>query len=150
MWVSGEAVHVEESSIQEISALSAQFFCEPKTALKITNKHIQTLQQTKPSNKQNPPTALYLMQIKSQSFCKSLQSLIWSIPVHSGTSLPSSLLFSYQSSILLGTSLMVQWLKLHDPNTGGPSLVWSLVRELDPTCRNQKSHVLQLRPGIAK
>ena len=33
-----------------------------------------------------------------------------------------------------GTSLMVQWLRLHVPNAG--AWVRSLVRELDPTCRN--------------
>ena len=81
MWVSGEAVHVEESSIQEISALSAQFFCEPKTALKITNKHIQTLQQTKPSNKQNPPTNKTLQQLfiscrlKAKVFARAYKAL---------------------------------------------------------------------------
>ena len=32
------------------------------------------------------------------------------------------------------TSLVVQWLRLHTPNAG--VTVRSLVRELDPTCRN--------------
>ena len=41
-----------------------------------------------------------------------------------------------------GTSLVVQWLRLHAPNAGG--LVPSLVRELDPIC------MPQLRPGGAK
>jgi len=31
-----------------------------------------------------------------------------------------------------------------------PVQVWSLVRELDPTCSNQRSRVLQLRFSIAK
>ena len=34
-----------------------------------------------------------------------------------------------------GTSLVVQWLRLHTPNGGGPQ-AGSLVRELDPTCGN--------------
>ena len=34
-----------------------------------------------------------------------------------------------------GTSLMVQWLRLHAPHAGGPG-VQSLVRELDPTCHD--------------
>ena len=38
-----------------------------------------------------------------------------------------------------GTSLMVQWLRLQAPNVGGQVL--SLVRELDPTCCNQKGHM---------
>ena len=33
-----------------------------------------------------------------------------------------------------GTSLVVQWLRLHAPNAGGPGLI--PVREIDPTCRN--------------
>ena len=56
--------------LQDISAPSAQFFCEPKTALKITNKHTNP-----PTNKQNPPTALYLLQIKSQSFARAYNAL---------------------------------------------------------------------------
>ena len=35
-----------------------------------------------------------------------------------------------------GTSLVVQWLRLQAPNVGGQVL--SLVRELDPTCCDQK------------
>ena len=36
---------------------------------------------------------------------------------------------------LLGTFLMVHWLRLCSPNAGGAQ-VQSLVRELDPTCRS--------------
>ena len=36
-----------------------------------------------------------------------------------------------------GTSLVVQWLRHHTSNAGDP--VWSLVRELDLECHNQKS-----------
>ena len=45
-----------------------------------------------------------------------------------------------------GTCLVVQWLRRHTPNAGGP------VRELDPEChlKDQRSHVLQLGPDIAK
>ena len=35
---------------------------------------------------------------------------------------------------LIETSLVVQWLRFHTPNSGAQ--VWSLVRELDPTCYN--------------
>ena len=34
----------------------------------------------------------------------------------------------------LGTSLVVQWLRLHSPNAGGQDQ--SLVRELGPTCHH--------------
>ena len=104
MWVSGEAVHVEESSIQEISALSAQFFCEPKTALKITNKHIQTLQQTKPSNKQNPPTNKTLQQLFIS--CR-LKAKVFAIGYRAPSVLLSLLLFlsPLQHSPLTHTAL---------------------------------------------
>ena len=58
---------------------------------------------------------------------------------------------------ILGTSLVVQWLRLRAPNAGAQ--VRFLVRELDPVCRNrefichnddQRSCLLQLRPGAAK
>ena len=58
---------------------------------------------------------------------------------------------------ILGTSLVVQWLRLHAPNAGAQ--VRFLVRELDPACHNwelichhddQRSCLLQLRPGAAK
>ena len=41
----------------------------------------------------------------------------------------------------MGTSLVVQWLRLCAPNAGGRGLIQ--VRELKPTCFNQKSHMLQ-------
>ena len=47
---------------------------------------------------------------------------------------PGSLCGNVKGS-LCGTSLVVQWLRLHGPNAGG--LVQSLVRELDPACRPQ-------------
>ena len=37
-----------------------------------------------------------------------------------------------QKSPAVGTSLVVQWLRLCAPNAGDP--VQSLIRELDPTC----------------
>ena len=37
-------------------------------------------------------------------------------------------------NIILGTSLVVHWLRHHAPNAG--DLVYSLVGELDPTCCN--------------
>ena len=43
-----------------------------------------------------------------------------------------------------GTSLVVQWVRLHAPNAGGPGS--TLVRELDPTCMLQlRVHMPQLR-----
>ena len=39
-----------------------------------------------------------------------------------------------KKNVYLGTCLVVQWLRLHAPNEGGP--VQSLVGELDPTCHN--------------
>ena len=36
---------------------------------------------------------------------------------------------------------MVQWLRLHAPNAGGPGLIPD---------QGTRSHMLQLRPGIAK
>ena len=35
---------------------------------------------------------------------------------------------------ILGTFLVVQWLRIPAPNAGAQ--VWSLLRELDPTCHN--------------
>ena len=64
-----------------------------------------------------------------------------------------------------GTSLMVQWLRLHTPNAGGPSLIpdqgprshmqqlkSSHVEIKDPACCKEhwKSSIPQLRPGAAK
>ena len=46
----------------------------------------------------------------------------------------------------MGTSLVVRWLRLHTPYQRAQ--VWSLVRELDPTSCNWKSHVLQGRSEI--
>ena len=37
-----------------------------------------------------------------------------------------------QKGLAVGTSLVVQWLRLCAPNAGDP--VQSLIRELDPTC----------------
>ena len=39
--------------------------------------------------------------------------------------------FHFETNKTVGTSLVVQWLRLHAPNAGVP--VGSLVRELDPT-----------------
>ena len=48
-----------------------------------------------------------------------------------------------------GTSLVVQWVRLHTPTAGG--LIRSLVMELDPACMPQlRSRVLQLGPSAAK
>ena len=45
----------------------------------------------------------------------------------------------------LGTSLVVQWVRLCAPNAGGAG-VQSLVKELDPTCMPQlRVHMWQLR-----
>ena len=46
------------------------------------------------------------------------------------------------------TSLVVQWLRLHTPNTGDS--VRTLVREPEFHMPQQRVHVLQLRPSIAK
>ena len=40
-----------------------------------------------------------------------------------------------------GTSLVVQWLRLHVPNTGGPG---------STSGQGIRSHMLQLRPGAAE
>ena len=45
----------------------------------------------------------------------------------------------YMILIVSGTFLVIQWLRLQAPNVGGQVL--SLVRELDPTCCNQKGHM---------
>ena len=58
---------------------------------------------------------------------------------------------------------MVQWLRLHDLSAGGPGLIpgqgtRSHVPQLrvrmpkDPTCcmEDQRSHVLQIKPGTTK
>ena len=48
----------------------------------------------------------------------------------------------------LGTSLVVQWIRLHAPNAG--TWVQSLVREQDPTCMPQlRVHMPQLRSPSA-
>ena len=64
-----------------------------------------------------------------------------------------------------GTTLVVQWLRLHTPNAGGPSLIpdqgprshmpqlkSSHVEIKDPACCNEhwRSSMPQLRPGAAK
>ena len=64
-----------------------------------------------------------------------------------------------------GTTLVVQWLRLHTPNAGGPSLIpdqgprshmqqlkSSHVEIKDPACCKEhwKSSIPQLRPGAAK
>ena len=41
----------------------------------------------------------------------------------------------------LGTSLVVQWLRLHTPNAEGPGSIPG---------QGTRSHMLQLRPGTAK
>lgn len=49
-----------------------------------------------------------------------------------------------------GTFLVVQWLRLHDPNVGARD------KELDPACPSEKTHMpkrphkMKLRPGTAK
>ena len=51
-------------------------------------------------------------------------------------------------SWIVGTSLVVQWLRLHAPNAGGPgSIPGQGTRSHMPQWR---SCVLQLRPGVAK
>ena len=67
--------------------------------------------------------------------------------------------------LLHETSLVVQWLRLHAPNAGGPGSTpgqetrsYMLQQKSlhattkDPTCYNEdrKSHVLQVRPRVAK
>ena len=42
---------------------------------------------------------------------------------------------------MLGTSLLVQWLRLSAPNAGGPGSIPG---------QGTRSHMLQLRPGEAK
>ena len=61
-----------------------------------------------------------------------------------------------------GTSLVVQWLKLHDPNAGGPGMIPGqgtryCMPQLKIRMPEQRSHmqqrrsyVLQLRPSVAK
>ena len=51
------------------------------------------------------------------------------------------MLYDPYKNQLVGTSLVVQWLRLCAPNAGGRGLIQ--VRELKPTCFNQKSHMLQ-------
>ena len=47
-----------------------------------------------------------------------------------------------------GASLVVQWLSIHAPNTGG---LGSIPSQGTRSCMPQlRSHVLQLRPGTAK
>ena len=46
----------------------------------------------------------------------------------------------------LGTSLAVQWLRLHAPNAGDTGS--NPVRELDLTCRNKRPHMPQQRSEI--
>ena len=57
-----------------------------------------------------------------------------------------SLLLKTLNETVTRTSLVVQWLRLSAPSAG--AMVWSLVRELDPTCHSedQGSGVLHLRP----
>ena len=43
--------------------------------------------------------------------------------------------------LTLGTSLVVQWLRLHAPSAGGPGLIPG---------QGTGSHMPQLRPGTAK
>ena len=45
-----------------------------------------------------------------------------------------SMAWFLKTCLCCGSSLLVQWLRLHAPNEGG--WVWSLVRELDPTYCN--------------
>ena len=61
--------------------------------------------------------------------------------------------FISSQNLVSGTSLVVQWLRLHGPNAG--AWVRSLVRELDPACQTEslraaaeRSHVLQQRSRI--
>ena len=76
----------------------------------------------------------------------------WNLNPSMPTYLEDSPFLKFQFNLVLknkqGTSLVVQWLRLHAPNAGG--LVRSLVRELDPACLNWRSHMPQLRPGAAK
>ena len=50
-----------------------------------------------------------------------------------------------------GTFLVVQWLRLHAPNTGGPGLIPGQgTRSLHAATEDRRSCVLQLRPSVAK
>ena len=51
------------------------------------------------------------------------------------------LFFPVRWKWVIRTSLAVQWLRLHAPNPG----IQSLVKELNSTCRNQRSQLLLLR-----
>ena len=48
----------------------------------------------------------------------------------------------------LGTSLAVQWLRLHTPNAGGPGSI--PVQGTRSHMPQRRSHMRQLRPGTAK
>ena len=62
----------------------------------------------------------------------------------------------FQINAFLGTSLVVQWLRLCAPNAGGPGLIPGQgTRSHMPQLRVhmpqlKRSHVPQLRPGTAK
>ena len=54
-----------------------------------------------------------------------------------------------------GTSLVIQWLRLCTPNAGGPGSIpaqgtRSSMPQLRARMRQQRSRVLQVRPGSAK
>ena len=68
-----------------------------------------------------------------------------------------------QNAVEFGASLVVWWLRLHAPNAGSLGLIpgqgtRSHVPQLrvgmpkDPTCciEDQRSHVLQIKPGTTK
>ena len=81
---------------------------------------------------------------------KSLKEVKYSVTVNANWKSPKEevgLVCSRKRS--QGTSLVVQGLTLPCSQRKGPQ-VWSLVRELDPTCSNQRPRVLQLRFSIAK
>ena len=52
----------------------------------------------------------------------------------------------FEFLLYMGTSLVVQWLRLQAPNSGAQ--VRSLVRELDPICYNLRSCMPQRRLKI--
>ena len=53
----------------------------------------------------------------------------------------SSLEFHFLKKLETGTFLMVEWLRFHAPNSGGPGSIPDL---------GTRSHMPQMRPGTAK
>ena len=117
LWVSGH--HIDRLKLATIRILIAQKFANAVNEVRVLNTVSARVWLLYPTKPVLAPTI----------YCKCRKCSAWSWTLQFG-------LLLYIKNVFLGTSLVVQWLRLHAPNAGGPGSI------VDQGIR---SHMLQIQ-----